>query len=57
VSHESLTYLRLALAGDSPIAPLAPLTPTEQQELEQLLHAHLLCCLGRELKSYAFLHL
>jgi len=29
----------------------------KQQELEQLLHAHLLCCLGRELKSYAFLHL
>jgi DNA repair protein RecO (recombination protein O) len=57
VSPETLIYLRLALAGDSPVVPLTPLTTTGQQELEQLLHAHLLCCLGRELKSYAFLHL
>lgn len=57
VSRETLTYLRLALAGDSTVAPLTPLAPTAQQELEQLLHAHLTCCLGRELKSYAFLHL
>jgi DNA repair protein RecO (recombination protein O) len=57
VSHETLAYLRLALAGDSPVVPLTALTTTGQQELEQLLHAHLLCCLGRELKSYAFLHL
>lgn len=57
VSPEALTYLRLALAGASTVASLTPLAATTQQELEQLLHAHLTCCLGRELKSYAFLHL
>ncbi len=57
VSPEALTYLRWALAGDTPDAPPTPLAATVQQELERLLHAHLTFCLGRELKSYAFLHL
>jgi DNA repair protein RecO (recombination protein O) len=57
VSDEALTYLRLALVGDSSSVSSTSLTTTGQQELEQVLHAHLLYCLGRELKSYAFLHL
>jgi hypothetical protein len=57
VSPEALTYLRWALASDTPVEPLTPLAATVQQELERLLHVHLTFCLGRELKSYAFLHL
>jgi len=57
VSPETLTYLRRALTGESPVEPPTPPTATVQQELERLLHAHLTFCLGRELKSYAFLHL
>ena len=57
VSRAALTYLRLALEGDATVVPLTLLEATVQQELERLLHAHLTCCLGRELKSYAFLHL
>jgi DNA repair protein RecO (recombination protein O) len=57
VSPEALTYLRQALDDDTGLAPLTQPAATVQQELEQLLHAHLTFCLGRELKSYAFLHL
>jgi len=57
VSPEALAYLRGALAGDTTVEPATPLAATVQQELERLLHAHLTFCLGRELKSYAFLHL
>jgi hypothetical protein len=57
VSPEALTYLRRALADDATAEPATPLAGTVQQELERLLHAHLTFCLGRELKSYAFLHL
>jgi len=57
VSPEALTYLRRTLADDGPDELLTPLAATMQQELERLLHAHLTFCLGRELKSYAFLHL
>jgi DNA repair protein RecO (recombination protein O) len=57
VSPEAVAYLRLALEDDATAAPLTPLTATAQQEIERLLHAHLTFCLGRELKSYAFLHL
>ena len=57
VSPEALTYLRWVLAGDTTVEPPTPLVATVQQELERLLHAHLTFCLGRELKSYAFLHL
>ena len=57
VSPEALTYLRRTLVDDTTGAPQMPLAATVQQELERLLHAHLTCCLGHELKSYAFLHL
>src|SRR5262249_24880266 len=57
VSFEALTYLRRTLASDTTVEPPTPLAATVQQELERLLHAHLTFCLGRELKSYAFLHL
>ena len=57
ISPEALTYLRRALADDTTVAAPTPLAATVQQELERLLHAHLTFCLGRELKSYAFLHL
>jgi DNA repair protein RecO (recombination protein O) len=57
VSPETLIYLRCALAGDTTVESPTPLAATVQQELERLLHAHLTFCLGRELKSYAFLHL
>jgi hypothetical protein len=57
VSPEALAYLRWALTSDTPVEPPTSLPVTVQQELERLLHAHLTFCLGRELKSYAFLHL
>ena len=57
VSHEAVAYLRLALEGDATAAPLTPLATAAQQDIERLLHTHLTFCLGRELKSYAFLHL
>jgi len=57
VSPEALTYLRHALDDDTAVEPLTRPAATVQQELERLLHAHLTFCLGRELKSYAFLHL
>lgn len=55
VTAEAIAYLRQAMAG-APVPLLAPETSTPQ-ELERLLHLHLTACLGRELKSYAFLHL
>jgi DNA repair protein RecO (recombination protein O) len=57
VSPEVLTYLRRVLADDTAVDAPTPLAATVQQELERLLHTHLTFCLGRELKSYAFLHL
>jgi hypothetical protein len=48
--------LHQALASDTPHFPAA-LDRTGQQDLERVLHAHLTACLGRELKSYAFLQL
>jgi hypothetical protein len=57
VSPEVLTYLRQVLVADPSVDSPTPLAATVQRELEQLLHAHLTFCLGRELKSYAFLHL
>jgi DNA repair protein RecO (recombination protein O) len=57
VSPAAVEYLRQALDSAALEPPPLPLAATAQQELERLLHAHLTCCLGRELKSYAFLHL
>jgi DNA repair protein RecO (recombination protein O) len=56
VSAAALEALRQALASDTPHFPAA-LDRTGQQDLERVLHAHLTACLGRELKSYAFLQL
>jgi len=58
VGHEALAYARLVLAADETNVPLAP-SPgaTAMQDLDRLLHAHMTFCLGRELKSYAFLQL
>ncbi len=57
VSPEALTYLRLAVANAAQPLCATSLEHAIQQDLERLLHAHLTACLGRELKSYAFLHL
>jgi len=57
VSPEAIAYLRHAMADDTAGAPPTPLTATGQQDLERLLHAQVTFCLGRQLKSYAFLQL
>jgi DNA repair protein RecO (recombination protein O) len=57
VHPETLAYLRMVLMGDADTALPLPGHAVVHQELEQMLHAHLTACLGRELKSYAFLHL
>ncbi|GIX46810.1 MAG: hypothetical protein KatS3mg131_1021 [Candidatus Tectimicrobiota bacterium] len=54
VTPATLAALR-ALAADE--APLPPGDTATERELERLLHAHLVARLGRELKSYPFLHL
>jgi DNA repair protein RecO (recombination protein O) len=53
----TLDYLRLALMGGDEATTSWPQEPSVQQEIEQVLHTHLTARLGRELKSYAFLHL
>lgn len=57
VTAATLAALQQVIAGADALPVLLPLTPQEQQDLEQVMHAHLTSCLGRELKSYAFLHL
>ena len=57
VSPEAIAYLRRAMEAAADVPLPTPLAATAQQDLERLLHAHLTFCLGRELKSYAFLHL
>jgi DNA repair protein RecO (recombination protein O) len=57
VSTPTLESLRFAIASETTHFPSPALDATQQQELERVLHAHLVACLGRELKSYAFLHL
>lgn len=57
VSPEAIAYLRGAMEEEVDAPLPTPLAATVQQDLERLLHAHLTFCLGRELKSYAFLHL
>ena len=54
---ETLAYLRQVITSGDDDAPLWPQAPRVRQEIEQVLHAHLIARLGRELKSYAFLHL
>ena len=48
-------YLR-GMMGHLPL-PDTPPDAAARQELERLLHLHLTTCLGRDLKSYPFLHL
>lgn len=52
-----LALLRRAIAGDQTCWRPTDFDSASEQELEELLHTHLTSCLGRELKSYAFLHL
>jgi len=54
---ETVTYLREAIMSEADAAPLLPQAPSIRQEIEHVLHQHLTARLGRELKSYAFLHL
>ena len=54
---QALAFLRQAMAGDAGQGPAMQLDPAAQQELDGVLHMHLTTCLGRELKSYAFLQL
>ncbi len=58
VSPASLAYLRYAMTavGAEP-ANSPPLDAATHQDIERVLHAHWTVCLGRELKSYAFLQL
>jgi DNA repair protein RecO (recombination protein O) len=57
VSSAAVAFLRRALGGDEACWTASDLDTAARQELEDVLHAHLVSCLGRELKSYAFLHL
>jgi len=57
VSPATLETLRLTIADEETGAASMRLDVVAQQELEHLLHTHLTARLGRELKSYAFLHL
>jgi DNA repair protein RecO (recombination protein O) len=57
VSRATLELLRLTIAGDGIEGASMRLDAAAQQELERVLHVHLTARLGRELKSYAFLHL
>lgn len=57
LSAETLAYLRQGVMSDAEFAPLLPDDAEVCQEIETVLHQHLIARLGRELKSYAFLHL
>lgn len=57
VNAATLAYLRTAMAHETPALLATDLDEAAQANLEHLLHVHLTSCLGRELKSYAFLHL
>lgn len=54
---ETLTYLRQGVMNGAEAAPLLPDDAEVCREIETVLHQHLTARLGRELKSYAFLHL
>lgn len=55
IGPAACAYLR-GMMGHIPL-PEPPSDVATQQELERLLHLHLTTCLGREIKSYPFLHL
>jgi DNA repair protein RecO (recombination protein O) len=57
ISPATRAYLCAVIERDATAAPTVVLDAASQQELEKLLHLHLIARLGRELKSYAFLQL
>jgi hypothetical protein len=57
ISPATRAYLCGVIDSTTTEFPAVALDPPAQQELETLLHLHLTARLGRELKSYAFLHL
>jgi DNA repair protein RecO (recombination protein O) len=57
LSAETLAYLRQGVMSGAESVPLLPDDAEVCQEIETVLHRHLIARLGRELKSYAFLHL
>ncbi len=57
LSMETLAYLRHGVMSGGEAVPLLPDDAGVCQEIEMALHQHLTTRLGRELKSYAFLHL
>jgi DNA repair protein RecO (recombination protein O) len=57
ISPATRAYLCEAVAGDDTASSTVLLDAASQQELDRLLHLHLIARLGRELKSYAFLQL
>lgn len=57
LSTETLAYLRQGVMSGAEVVPLLPDDAEVCQEIETVLHQHLIARLGRELKSYAFLHL
>ena len=54
---ETVAYLRQGVMSGAEAAPPLPQESEVSQEIETVLHRHLTTRLGRELKSYAFLHL
>jgi DNA repair protein RecO (recombination protein O) len=57
ISPATRAYLCSVIDSTATEFPAVTLDTRAQQELETLLHLHLTARLGRELKSYAFLHL
>jgi DNA repair protein RecO (recombination protein O) len=57
ISPATRAYLCAAIESEATTSPTMGLDATSQQELDKLLHLHLIARLGRELKSYAFLQL
>jgi DNA repair protein RecO (recombination protein O) len=57
LSAEAVAYLRQGVMSGGEAVPLLPEQAEVSQEIETVLHQHLTARLGRELKSYAFLHL
>lgn len=57
VSGATIEVLRRMIDSDAGVWPVGSNDTTIEDELEHVLHAHLVARLGRELKSYAFLQL
>ncbi|MGE3538902.1 MAG: DNA repair protein RecO [Candidatus Tectimicrobiota bacterium] len=57
VSPATVAVLRRLMHSETAAVLTCPLADATELELERLLQTHLTTCLGRALKSYAFLHL